>query len=547
MRLKEIPRSVGEYVYEPLDLTRHQIRLLALKPSSSSDDPIECDIEVFDMNAPPHYITLSYVWGHIFPARYILLKGKRMRVRKNLFDFLLCFRNDMSNIHYLWIDQLSIAQTLDLERNHQVQLMSRVYRCCLYVIMWLGEKSYFPAVRFNKTYRKDAAYEVFHNPYFTRLWIVQEIILASEIRVFCGYNNEYTSGSVMMDDMINIADLDHIVSPPLDLTSAEIFRQEDDKENTEITIEVAWVPLTTLVSVMRSGDMHEYAVFYDSVFGGSDILQKPELRGSLPLVECIRRFSKYDCSNLRDKVYGLLGLVLEDQRPTVDYSKSEEEVVADVLMIMAKLQWKRKRKLDIIPHTRVPSQYWTDVLCLTGLAKDMRLEKQCHPLSYLMIEVYEIVEDDKAAGSLDFPIQAIGHESNEGDGHWWYKSLGMKHVLLDYPKIPAWTKMGLNLFPTGMPDRFKPYPDFHFDGTPWIRPKHHSSKRLLDHEMLSHLLAGSKAIWKGGQHRPVPTASKPVSRKRLEPGEISAFEENVRLIHSHLKIPRQAFHEDNEP
>jgi hypothetical protein len=499
MRLRQIPRSVGKYVYEPLDLTRHQIRLLTLKTSTSSDDLIECDIQVFDMNAAPHYITLSYVWGQVFPVRFILLNRKQMKIRKNLFDFLLCFRNDTSNVHYLWIDQLCIAQTLDLERNHQVQLMSRLYRCCLYVIMWLGEESRFSAVRFNMTHRKDAAYDLFHNPYFARLWIVQEILLASEIRVFCGHNDKSAIGSAMTDDISNIMDFGHINSPSFELNIEDALRQGYNVGNPEITIEGVWVLLTTLVSVMRSGDMNEYAVFYDSVFGGSDILQKPEFRGSLPLVECIRRFSKYDCSNLRDKVYGLLGLVLEDQRPTVDYSKSEEEVIADVLMIIAKLQWRRTRKLHIIPHTRVSSQYWTDVLCLTGLAKDMRLEKQCHPLSYLMVEVYEIVEGDKATGSLDFPIQAIGHESNEGDGHWWYKSLDMKHVLLDYPKIPAWTKMGLNLFPTGMPDQFKPYPDFHFDGTPWIRPNQQHgdgsfSKSLQDHEMLSHLLTKSKAI-----------------------------------------------------
>lgn len=522
MRLREIPRSVGEYVYEPLDLARHQIRLLVLKPSTSSDDPVECDIQVFDINATPHYITLSYVWGEIFPVRSILLNGKWMRVRKNLFDFLLCFRNDKSNVQYLWIDQLSIAQTLDLERNHQVQLMSRVYKCCLYVIMWLGEKSYYPAVRFNETHRRDAAYEVFHNPYFTRLWVVQEILLASEIRVFCGYNDEYTSGTVMTDDMSNITDLDNTSNSHIGLSIAKIPGQEDDVENAEITIDVVWVQLNTLVSVMRSGDMHEYAVFYDSVFGGSDILQKPEFRGSLPLVECIRRFSKYDCSNMRDKVYGLLGLVLEDQRPTVDYSKSEEEVIADVFMMMAKLQWRRKQKLHIIPHTRVPYQYWTDVLCLTGLAKDMRLEKQCHPLSYLMVEVYEVIAGDKASGSSEFPIQAIGHDShegngqpNEGKGYWWYTHLGTKYNLLDYPRMPAWTKMGLNLFPTGMPDRFQPYPDFHLDGTPWIRPNQHhsdrsSSRGSLDHEMLSHLWVGSKAVLNGGQHGPVPTASKPV-------------------------------------
>jgi hypothetical protein len=142
MRLKEIPCLAEEYEYEPLDLTRHQIRLLALKPSTSWDDPIECGVRVFNMDDAPYYITLSYVWGDILPRRRILLNGKWLYIRENLFDFLLCFRDDPSNVQYLWIDQLCIAQTLDLERNHQVQLMSRVYKRCLYVIVWLGETSY---------------------------------------------------------------------------------------------------------------------------------------------------------------------------------------------------------------------------------------------------------------------------------------------------------------------------------------------------------------------------------------------------------------------
>jgi hypothetical protein len=46
----------------------------------------------------------------------------------------MCF----SEGQYLWIDQLCIDQTNTSERNHQVQMMSNIYRRAYHVIVWLG-------------------------------------------------------------------------------------------------------------------------------------------------------------------------------------------------------------------------------------------------------------------------------------------------------------------------------------------------------------------------------------------------------------------------
>ncbi|KAF2995073.1 hypothetical protein E8E13_002682 [Curvularia kusanoi] len=502
MKLRKIPDSVDKYIYEPLDLTKRQIRLLTIRPSTSPDDPVQCDIQVFDMHDAPPYVTLSYVWGEAISVRYIILNGGWLRIGANLFNFLLCLRDDPSNVHYVWIDQLCIAQTLELERNHQVRLMSSIYERCLHVIMWLGAQSYAGAVRFDKNPSISTAYEVFHNPYFTRLWVVQEILLARRINLLCG--RLYT-----LDDDGDVQYTTGIIDGTIEQPNEGIMDQNSDMSGMEIFIQKVWLEVYELVSVMRRGnrsEIHEYTVFYDSVFGNSDILHnlKPwnlESWKRLPLAECLTRFSKYECSNRRDKVYGLLGLVLEDQRPLVDYSKSEEEVIADVIMIMSKLHWKGNSGQGTIPNTKVLTQYWIDVLCLTGLAKDMELERHCHPISYLLQEVYDTIAKSKADKKADFPIQAIGYEPNGKSGSWWFKSEynkteGQRLFLLACPKFPAWKSMGLDVLPSGVPERFRPYPRFHIDGTPWVRSEQQRDgtpelqKCLSDHEMLSRLLTG---------------------------------------------------------
>lgn len=113
------------YDYKPLDLTKQQIRLITLRPGPASS-PVQCDLETFDIDSRPPYLALSYAWGPPPPTASILIDGKHFEVRQNLYDFLLAFRNDEYNKEYIWIDQICISQGHTGERNHQVQLMSKI-------------------------------------------------------------------------------------------------------------------------------------------------------------------------------------------------------------------------------------------------------------------------------------------------------------------------------------------------------------------------------------------------------------------------------------
>jgi hypothetical protein len=58
------------YVYQPLLPDKEQIRLIYLvkipkRSSKSKQLPVECTMEVFDINKAPSYTALSYMWGFI--------------------------------------------------------------------------------------------------------------------------------------------------------------------------------------------------------------------------------------------------------------------------------------------------------------------------------------------------------------------------------------------------------------------------------------------------------------------------------------------------
>ena len=57
-------------------------------------------------------------------------------------------------------------------------------------------------------------------------------------------------------------------------------------------------------------------------------------QGRMRLIEALQRFSRNECSEIRDKVFGLRALVLPTQRVNVDYTFSIERVMDDVATIL---------------------------------------------------------------------------------------------------------------------------------------------------------------------------------------------------------------------
>ncbi|KAH8744240.1 heterokaryon incompatibility protein-domain-containing protein, partial [Hyaloscypha sp. PMI_1271] len=191
------------YIYDPLNFQRQQLRIVTLLPGRRST-PLECTIATVDLGSDELvYEALSYEWGDPAGARMeILLDGRRFLVRKNLWSAMKHIRN-RTKMRRLWIDAICINQEDLSERSHQVGLMGDIYRKAESVIAWLGEKGEESGLAFSSlkglaiygyyeiglARAASALASLLERPYWRRIWIVQEFLLARTVIVHCGFNH----------------------------------------------------------------------------------------------------------------------------------------------------------------------------------------------------------------------------------------------------------------------------------------------------------------------------------------------------------------------
>ncbi|KAI1029480.1 hypothetical protein LB504_010763 [Fusarium proliferatum] len=195
------------YPGPPLPSSSH-IRLVHLRPGT--DAAVCCELITVSINDAPKYEALSYTWGDASSAERIDMTTQdsatpqQFSITSNCFSALKRLRyKDKTRI--LWIDALAIDQSNIEERNHQVSLMSRIYSQAAGVIVYLGESSddsdlaiefimecYDPSpdnssLSFPRSDTlMDALRNFFLRPWFTRVWVIQEVFLSSEKIVYCG-------------------------------------------------------------------------------------------------------------------------------------------------------------------------------------------------------------------------------------------------------------------------------------------------------------------------------------------------------------------------
>ncbi|KAF2850111.1 HET-domain-containing protein [Plenodomus tracheiphilus IPT5] len=173
-----------------------RIRLLRVLPRTPNDDyssPPRCELISFDMSSAPPYIALSYTWGHEnCPKHESYINGRlREDIWENLFNFIRHVRQGSFNLcgKYLWIDQLCINMKSKTDRGYNVNFMSEIYKGANQVVSWLGISA--STVRATERIKMDCASShdiatLLNNRYFTRLWIVPEILLAQQVYFMCG-------------------------------------------------------------------------------------------------------------------------------------------------------------------------------------------------------------------------------------------------------------------------------------------------------------------------------------------------------------------------
>lgn len=235
------PPSPFQYQYLPLQTDPPQIRLLTLWPGERPE-PLECDIASFTIRnlieqkpEPLKWEALSYFWGDYTKLRPLQIGDKILNITENLYVALEHLRLKDAPRH-IWIDQICVNQKDLVERGWQVQQMDRIYKNATRVIAWLGqgdpssilymrvlkaaqnliEQGLYPAVRKpsvqeeallfakmdpelafdaerrrrthdeTRLYLASLCRDFCRNPWFKRIWIVQEAVLNRNLTIQYG-------------------------------------------------------------------------------------------------------------------------------------------------------------------------------------------------------------------------------------------------------------------------------------------------------------------------------------------------------------------------
>jgi hypothetical protein len=299
-------------------------------PSASLQPPLSsCRFNWGDFTA------LSYVWGSQKYSDHIILNGHKTTVTRNLGVALraLCTRGEFSERVRLWVDAICINQQDLGERAKQVRRMQKIYESASTVIAWVGEEAdgshkaiqlvrdlagheseqsieqLVAELHHDPNYLGNgswlALHEFMQRPYWSRLWIIQEMVMgASGLVIRCGDSSiDWITFSAGMDTLKN-----HLWSIKDELLE---FDFADDENH-----EAGWA--TT--SIHLANDLA--------------VLSKNQEDGKqwLTFGRILEIAHSADCQDPKDKVYGLLAM-LEDvvaQSIVPDYTLKPSIVYASI-------------------------------------------------------------------------------------------------------------------------------------------------------------------------------------------------------------------------
>jgi len=184
------------YEYQPL-VGQDAIRLLVLHPAEDLKAKVKCSIvyttlRECDDDIIEHYSALSYVWGNPDDTRVISVEGRDFEITANLDSALRHIRNSRRN-HRIWADAVCINQSDDMEKSQQVKQMGDVYRFAHNTIIYLGESTLetdqllLSARSLGGSSEYSLAWILLlERPWFTRVWIYQELMFSRDPWVQCG-------------------------------------------------------------------------------------------------------------------------------------------------------------------------------------------------------------------------------------------------------------------------------------------------------------------------------------------------------------------------
>ena len=283
------------------------------------------------------YRCLSYTWGqaqHDSDVRKLQIDEQDFFVRQNLYDFLVT-AGSRRQAGLFFIDAICINQLSSREKECQVQEMARIFRHADQVIAWLGTPSrdQFTDVRAlaQTKGRQPASWTaaqwagfkyLSHHRYWKRIWIVQEVLLASSMVVWCG---QFTFplglfGSAVQAHESRETKEDAQGRPSITQLDTMRLRSPADVIISHRTRQVLRPVRDVISQGISVGTLEEMEA---KLRKPSAAIRSYQSRIPDPLHQAVRKFGKLECTDQRDRLYGLLGLVNDRTRAkiNIDYTK----------------------------------------------------------------------------------------------------------------------------------------------------------------------------------------------------------------------------------
>ncbi|KAH8900858.1 hypothetical protein GQ53DRAFT_740703 [Thozetella sp. PMI_491] len=317
-------------------------------------------ISTHPLDKVPKYLALSYTWGPpqdtIFAYRDedklpLLLNDRHFSVFPNLMDAFYGLQRIWDfddDVQHLWVDAICINQTDLVERSAQVDIMDQIFIGATTTAVWLGKTTPETAIAMrmckaiqqipprdfapyfqqypNVTPPPDAFWQLhglppldderqwaplirmFENRWFSRAWVIQEVTLAAKVIVLCGnWANSWDElGYVALAG--RIAKLSQLEG--LSCMSRYLAGETEPAEAQDWVVYDPWVNLFQLW-----WNRHRYL---QRMQGTADDTLCDEMRalsgcGTPTAASWLMYFALMnrwaDASDLRDKVFGHLGLV----------------------------------------------------------------------------------------------------------------------------------------------------------------------------------------------------------------------------------------------
>lgn len=128
-----------KFQWRTLDKTRSQIRILDLD-AGVAKSPLSGHLRhvSLDVLEKPRYETISYAWGETTLAGHISVDSGIINIPASAVSALRHMRMP-DKPRALWIDCICIDQQDDMEKNHQVALMSEIYTYSHQTLSYIGE------------------------------------------------------------------------------------------------------------------------------------------------------------------------------------------------------------------------------------------------------------------------------------------------------------------------------------------------------------------------------------------------------------------------